>query len=353
MEEEMPDHTESGRESRKRRLPVYRIIIAGLLLLFVAFNFIPSGYYLIEPGPPLALHEIIEVEDSYRQDDWGSFYLTSVGQRRASLWDVFQFVLMPVERDSELTPVEASVPPGMTEEEYVGLMARLMEESQLEAQAVAYREVGFDVSIKGIGVEVIDILDDSPAEGYLKTGDIITAINGREIEMATEAVDIISDREIGEAVRLKIKREDEELTEEISTYEHHDRPGQASLGIMITTAGLEYSMPELVRFAERDLVGPSAGIMFALEIYNQLTEEDLTSGQKIAGSGEIDHHGNISRVAGTDLKVAAAVKESAGYFITSPDNEEEARMRADDSGISVISGDKFSQIVEELRSVLD
>ncbi len=340
-------------DDKQRRIPLYRIIIAGLLLLFVAVNLIPSGYYIVEPGPPLALHELIKVEDSYRQEDWGAFYLTSVGQRRASLWEVFQFILLPGTDDRELSPVEAAVPPGMDEREYINLMANLMEESQLEAQAVALEAAGYEVQIAGQGVEIIDILPDSPAENNLQTGDIITAINGEQIDMATEAVDLISRRDVGEPVELLVSRQNETQQLEISTYENPQREGQPSIGVMITSAKLDYEMPELVSFAESDLVGPSAGVMFALEIYNQLTETDITAGEKIAGSGEIDHKGNISEVAGIKLKLAAAAEESATKFISASANRKELEEHPYSEELEIILAQNFQELLENLSASLD
>lgn len=335
-------------KKNQRRIPLYRIIIAGLLILFVAFNLIPSGYYIVEPGPPLPLHDLIEVEDSHREEDWGIFYLTSVGQRRASLWDVFQFMLVPVNDEKELSPVDAAVPPGMDEGEYIELMAQLMNESQLEAQAAAFRAAGYEVNISGQGVEIIDIMSGSPAENNLKQGDIITAINGENIEMATEAVDLISNRNIGDPVRLSVLRADKSKDIEISTYENPQREGQASIGVLIKSADLDYEMPELVTFAESDLVGPSAGIMFALEIYNQITENDITGGEKIAGSGEIDHKGNISEVAGINLKLSAAVEENVNKFISSSAYQEELGQDLPSNQIELIFAENFQEVLNKL-----
>ncbi len=332
-----------------RRLPLYRIIIAGLLILFVFVNFIPSGYYIVEPGPPLPLHDLIEIEDGKRSPDWGEFYLTSVGQKRASLWEVFQFLVLPLNGNRELTPVETTIPPGMDEEEYIELMAQLMEESKLEAQAVAYRAAGYDVNITGQGVEVIEIVSDSPAENNLQQGDIIISINDKNIEMATEAVDIISDRNIGDSVSLTFLRGDNRKEINLKTYENPQREGQASIGVLIRSAELEYEMPEKVTFAESDLVGPSAGIMFALEIYNQLTEDDITGGEKIAGSGEIDHKGNISEVAGMDLKLSAASDENVAKFISSSYYKEELKKAVSQKEIELIFAENFNEVVDKLN----
>ena len=58
-----------------------------------------------------------------------------------------------------------------------------------------------------------------------------------------------------------------------------------------------------------EIGGPSAGFMFSLEIYNQLTEDDLTRGYNIAGTGTIAPNGKVGEIGGIHQKVIAADKE--------------------------------------------
>lgn len=318
-EESGEDHlTEKIKPVRKAggpRVPRRYKLIGLLLLVFVAVNIIPSGYYIIEPAAPIALQDIIEVEEGYRETGWGEFYLTAVGQRRATLWDLGVFFLMPAREDRELTPVEATIPPDMSEVEYLEFMSRLMQDSQLEAQAAAYREAGYEVAISSQGVEIVQVMEDSRVVNILKSGDIIKEIEGRKVEMPTEAQQIIRNFPAGSELSLIIMREGEEKKVEVITGEYEDDPESSSLGIYITSAGLDYQMPERVSFAPGNIVGPSAGVMFALEIYNQLSEEDITGGRKIAGTGTINYRGDIGQVDGVRLKFESAVKLEAELFV--------------------------------------
>jgi PDZ domain-containing protein len=63
-----------------------------------------------------------------------------------------------------------------------------------------------------------------------------------------------------------------------------------------------------------EIGGPSAGLMFALEIYDQLMEEDFTKGYKIAGTGTIDSKGAVGPIGGIDQKIVAADKAGAEIF---------------------------------------
>ena len=328
-----------------KRIPLRNKIIGILLILFVAVNFIPSQYFISEPGPAMDLSEMINVEDSYRDDDWGGFYLTSVSQKRASFWDVAILYLFPSE-NKELIPVRSAIPPGMSESEYLNLMHEMMVESQLSAQAVAYRELGYDVEMRGEGVKVVDLVEDGQAEDILEPDDIIIKINDREVELASQAVELIKSYPIGTEIVLEVKRGEDTERFEITTGEHPEEAGRSSLGIYITTAGLDYEMPEYTDFTSENIVGPSAGIMFSLEIYNQLTEEDITRGERYAGTGTINFDGEIGRVGGERLKIIGAEKAEIDTFIL----PEEHGVSLENLGleIEIIESPEFRDLLDQL-----
>ena len=63
----------------------------------------------------------------------------------------------------------------------------------------------------------------------------------------------------------------------------------------------------------------------SLSIYDLLTEEDLTKGLKIVGTGTIDELGNVGVIGGVSHKIKAAVKENADIFFVPTENYEEAK----------------------------
>ena len=71
-----------------------------------------------------------------------------------------------------------------------------------------------------------------------------------------------------------------------------------------------------------EIGGPSAGFMFSLEIYNQLTKEDLTKGYEIAGTGTISPDGTVGRIGGIEQKIIAADKAGADIFLAPNENGE-------------------------------
>ena len=74
----------------------------------------------------------------------------------------------------------------------------------------------------------------------------------------------------------------------------------------------------------RIIGGPSAGLMFALTVYNMLTPTDLTGGRKIAGTGTISPDGKVGPIGGVTQKVAAAEAVGAEYFLSPAENYPDA-----------------------------
>lgn len=70
-----------------------------------------------------------------------------------------------------------------------------------------------------------------------------------------------------------------------------------------------------MKIDSHEIGGPSAGLMFTLEIYNQLVEEDLTNGHEIAGTGTINDKGEIGPIGGIQQKVVAASDAGAEVFL--------------------------------------
>ncbi|MCF8000699.1 MAG: PDZ domain-containing protein [Halanaerobiales bacterium] len=298
--------------------------IGILIIAFIIINFIPTPFYVMSPGIAEELTPIISVENGHKDKIKGSFLLTAVGSRKATVWDyIYVNTIQP--RGYELEVMSEQLPEGINMDKYLQMMENLMEESKLTAEAVALKKLGYEVNIKGEGVEIIEVLENSEAAGKLKSGDIITSIDGKKTDIATEAVDIIRNREIGDTVDLEVLRDNKKINLTVETIELPESPGKPSIGILITTKNLNYDFPIEVKYDTGNIVGPSAGGMFALEIYNQLVEEDLTKGKKIAGTGTINIEGEIGQIDGIKQKIIAAEEANAEIFILPEENYEAAK----------------------------
>ena len=114
-----------------------------------------------------------------------------------------------------------------------------------------------------------------------------------------------------------------------------------------------------VRIKSGKIGGPSAGLMFALEMYDKLVDEDMTKGYNIAGTGEIDFEGNVLRIGGVDKKVVAADRNDIDIFFVpnengrSDSNYVEAKETAEKikSDMEIVPVDTFDDAIEFLENL--
>jgi PDZ domain-containing protein len=329
---------------KNRTKKIYSRLIGIIFILFVISNFIPTSFNVVEPGVALELSPIISVEDGYENE--GDFLLTAVSSRRAVVWDYIYISLLEPD-DKELESMAAQLPEDMDMNEYIKIMGDLMEESKLQAQTVAFRKLGYDVSVSGEGAEVVEVMKDGTAYNKLKKDDLIIEIDGKKVEMAADAVNIIRNREIGEPVELKVLRDGDVLDFILETVELEGNKGNPSIGVLISSRGLEYDIPREVNFETDNIVGPSAGSMFTLEIYNQLTPNDITSGKRIAGTGTVNLDGQVGKIGGVRYKMMAALEAGADLFIVPAENYEEAE--AANIDLKIIKVETIDDIIEYLE----
>lgn len=289
-----------------------RFLVVLLLVILISF-YLPTPYHLLKPGVALPLKENIFIAgETYPEA--GDFLLTAVATEQASVAELFHYFLFsPQEMD--LVRIDTRLPQGVDMQEYVELMAELMEESKMTAKMVALERVGEEAEVTGEGAQVVDILEGSKARDLLVPGDIIFSAGNRRISLATELVQLLNEKEIGEEMDLGVRRGEEDLYLSVETREFPDRPGKPSIGILIRSHELRYHFSRDIEIRTQRIIGPSAGLMFTLEIINQLTPEDITRGKQIAGTGTIDLEGNIGPIDGVIQKIYSAQKTGAQIFV--------------------------------------
>ncbi len=108
------------------------------------------------------------------------------------------------------------------------------------------------------------------------------------------------------------------------------------------------NFPFKVTISSQDIGGPSAGLMWALGLYDLLTPADLTSGRTIAGTGAIDGSGKVYPIGGVSEKLIAAKRAGASVFFVPRANLGEAQ--ASSSGLRLVPVDNLQDALDFLRS---
>src|SRR5690606_20836200 len=148
---------------------------------------------------------------------------------------------------------------------------------------------------------------------------------GKIIEKAKDLLTSLETKSENDEVKFVIQRKDKLLDETIVLKEIPNSEGKIGLGITYSENKKIKTDPK-VKVNAKDIGGPSAGLMFTLEILDQLTEGDLTKGYKIAGTGEMNEDGTVGRIGGVEKKVVAAHEDEMEIFFV-PDDEITEKMK--------------------------
>lgn len=327
-----------------------------LLIVIIASYFLVAyklPFYIYKPGGADALNPIVQVEDGFESQ--GDMHLVTVRGGQATPIQYFWAKLMP---HQETLPLSHVFPEGITEDEYFHAQLQVMENSQEAATVVAYEAANKDITIAYEGVYIVSVVENMPAEGHLEVGDQIIEIDGKNVEQADDLIAYIKDKQADDKVKLTIVRDDKELRKEILLKEFDDIDNRIGMGVSLVTDRHVTVSPK-VNFSSGNIGGPSAGLMFSLEIYDQLTEEDLTKGFDIAGTGEVDYNGNVLRIGGIDKKVIAADREGCDIFFAPNEGGAEdsnyrlAKKTANEIGteMEIVPVDTFDDALDYLQSL--
>lgn len=324
-----------------------RLLRTALIIAIIAVLgfYIRVDYYVIRPSRAVDLRDLISVENCSENDRAG-IYLLTVTQQRASLFTAAYGYLHP---HMDLNPMARVIPLDMDEEEHRKLLVEQMAESRHLAQVVALRRGGLDVEIISDGVEVIGFLDDAPAKDFLQEKDLIIFVDDNPVYLATEVPLLVQDRNPGEEVIMTFMRDDREKVLSVPTGAHPDDENIPYLGIYIQTLYWEPVIPIEITMDTGKIGGPSAGLMFVLEIMNQILPGDITGGNDIAGTGTIDLNENVGRVGGIAQKVIAAEKAGIDYFFIPEGNYEEAKKTA--QRIELVPVSNLDEVLDFLENI--
>ncbi len=150
---------------------------------------------------------------------------------------------------------------------------------------------------------------------------------------------------------MTIRRDGDRKTVTLRTVPNPQDPSSAFVGVQMSDVDYEFDPGAEVRFKTGEIAGPSAGLMFALALYDRVTPDDLTQGRKIAGTGEIACDGGVGPIGGIEEKVAAAERIGAEVFLAPAANADAARGAADE--LEVVAVSNFNDAVEFLEGLSD
>lgn len=284
------------------------LIGLSALIVVLGLVFFPTKYYVEVPGGADALSKFVQV-DGKRDQKKGSYRLMTVGiigpaSPLVLLWGKFQPFADTLSK-SELMGSSSSA-------EYTELQNYYIKSAANAAVVSAMRAANKPVHIDYRGIYVMSIMKNSKFAKDLQLGDTITAINGRHYQQADDYVNAIKQHKAGTKVTITYVHAGK-THHATAPLVHLKGTKRAGLGITLTDHTVVKSTPH-VSINAGAIGGPSAGLMFTLQVYDQVTGANLRRGRTVAGTGTMDDAGHVGVIGGIDKKVYAAAKAGATIF---------------------------------------
>jgi PDZ domain-containing protein len=192
-----------------------------------------------------------------------------------------------------------------------------MDGSKLVATVLAFEAVGYPVEVTGTGAFVDEVMAGFPAADVIEQGDVITSVDGSPVRTTGDLRPLLESRAVGDRVTVTLRRhgEDGERTELVELGRNEDDPSRGYLGVAVTTAEQDLALPFDIEIDSGRVTGPSAGLAWTLGLIDRLTPGDLTSGRRIAATGEVALDGGVGTIGGIEQKVAAVVRNGYDVFL--------------------------------------
>jgi Lon-like protease len=330
-----------------RKLTPLRIAAAGLVLLAIvaALVVVPSDSYLLLPDHARRVEPLVKVEGEQPPKDGGGIYFVAVDVRKASL---LERLFPSIHDGATLVPGSALLPPGVSEDARRQGELRAMTRSQQIAAAVALRRLGYDVRTTGVGVLVSGLVAGSPAIGKLQPGDVIVGVDGKPVRTRADLLRLVQAQGPGEQIRLEVQRGSQRRTLTLKTTADPRDPKRAVIGVFVDPA-VTVKLPLDVEIDVGNVGGPSAGLAFALDVYEELGH-NIDHGLKVAATGEIELDGSVAPVGGVKQKTIGVRRSGIDVFLVpAGDNAREARRYA--HGLRIIPVKTFQQALQRLATL--
>ena len=326
--------------------PLLRRLVAVVVLLGLAFAALRLPipiFYAYLPGPVRDVEQLVEVDGAETYSSEGALYLTTVS---VDIEVTFvDWVAALVDPNSDIVMKEA-VTQGQSFSDLEKRQIEEMKTSKVAAEEVVFSALGLG-SPTGDGARIEEVAPGTPAEEYLRSGDLVLKVDGTEVQTTCDVGRAVKDREPGDPVRMTVRRDGSPRSFTIETFPDPQDPDRPLIGIFMSDVNRRFEPGIDVEFETGEIAGPSAGLMFSLALYDRLTPDDVTGGRAIAGTGTIACDGAVGAIGGIEQKVAGAEDEGAEIFLAPAANYEAALAAADE--IQVVKVSTFAAALRYLE----
>lgn len=360
VQAELEKEVQAGIDSQLRRERKRRLIalcsVLSVLILVGLLGFLPTSDYVVEsPGPVFNVNgklkgkDIISVKNTNIPTTPLAMTTVSVqgcDDKGITYWQLIK---------SELTSSDAVVerdsvcPKNISEKTVSQMNAAQMTGSQDSAVVAAWQLTKPDAKFT---LTVEQAVTDSAKQAFNK-GDKLVSI----VDADSKSVQITNYKQLREVLEkltpgkpIKLTVERGSTTQEVSVVgakpEDSSRKG-AMLGI---TLNVNPPTGHEVTYAVENIGGPSAGMIFALDIAQRLEGKNYAGTTPVAGTGTIDLSGNVGAIGGIKQKMLGARDEGYKVFLAPVGNCADV-VGNDPKGMTVIPVSTLSEARAAMQRV--
>ena len=306
-------------------------MLALIVVAFISNYRLP--YYISAPGGIIDISDRIEYNNLEEYN--GSLNMLYVTQYEAT---IPLYLMSYVLSDWDLESIKENQISNENHSEIDKRNKIMLDNSINNAIYVAYTASDKKIEIKNKKLLVVGTLSNID----LKIGDEILEIDNKKVDDFDIIKEIISESNVGDILKFKIKREEKIKEVDLEVKEMEDSKG---IGVVIVT-NYEYDIdPKIELKFKKSESGSSGGMMMALSIYSAISGEDILKGRNIAGTGTIDINGNVGEIDGIKYKIMGAYKNGMDVVLVPSANYKEAK--------KVVKNKKYDMEVVEIKTFND
>ena len=305
----------------------------------------PLPFYIYSGGGTIDVDDKIEIANSYKSK--GSFNLCYVSEIKAT---IPTYLLAKIIPSWDITPKEdVTLNNKETDTDVTKRDKIFLNDANVNAISVSYTKANKKIEITDTYNYIIYIDENSKTD--LQVGDIITKLDNTNIDDLSDIRNIVSNHNVGDILNIEYIRNNKTYS---GTCEIIEKENVKQIGIGVQASYKYKTDPKIaLKFSDNES-GPSGGLLLALSIYNNLVEEDITNGLKIAGTGTIDLNGNVGSIGGVKYKLKGAVNSKADIFIVpNGENYNEAikLQKSNNYKIKIIGVSTFDEALKKLQEM--
>ena len=284
-----------------------------LIGLGFGIGWVRLPYYSQGPGPAREVFPMIRFDGHPRYESAGTLLTTTVKFQEVT---ALEALLVWVDPARTLVGEAVVIPPELDVDQEEARAISQMDQSKIDAAYVVLSELTDYPEEHPRGALIEAVYPGCPADGKLFPGDLVSLVDGEPVASTEEATQALDAADPGAPSTLRVAAGGE--VHLVSVERDACVPGDPRpyLGI----AGMVEPFPFDIAISSGEVGGPSAGLMWAVGLYDLMTPADLTGGRTIAGTGTIGLDGAVGAIDGIREKVRAAIRVGATVFLVPADN---------------------------------